>query len=97
MQSRGEGETVSQVINAYDTIVQALYKNEKRLDIPRRLLGNMLTVEMGITKHNTISRHIDIMVELGYLSVAQRGFGPESMKYDLVYSKILQLQRQVKL
>ena len=79
---------MTQLKNAYSNIIMDLDEEESRLDIPRRLIENMLSVEIGAAKPATLDRHIRIMVDLGYLKLAASGFGPESMRYDLVAKKV---------
>ena len=79
---------MTQLKNAYNGIILDLDAEESRLDIPRRLIENMLSVEIGAAKPSTLDRHIRIMVDLGYLKLAASGFGPESMRYDLVAKKV---------
>ena len=79
---------MTQLKNAYCNIIMDLDEEKRRVDISRRLIGNMLSVEIGAAKPATIDRHILIMVDLGFLKLAASGFGPESMRYDLVASKV---------
>ena len=79
---------MTQLKNAYSNIIMDLDEEESRLDIPRRLIENMLSVEIGAAKPSTLDRHIRIMVDLGYLKLAASGFGPASMRYDLVAKKV---------
>lgn len=79
---------MTQLKNAYSNIIMDLDEEESRLDIPRRLIENMLSVEIGAAKPSTLDRHIRIMVDLGYLKLAASGFGPGSMRYDLVAKKV---------
>ena len=79
---------MSQLRNAYNAIVLDLWAENQRIDISRRLIENMLAVEIGAAKPATLERHIRIMTDLGYLKLASHGFGPESMRYDLVAKKV---------
>lgn len=79
---------MTQLRNAYSAIILDLDEEKHRVDIPRRLIENMLSVEIGAAKPSTLDRHIRIMVDLGYLKLAASGFGPASMKYDLVARKV---------
>lgn len=79
---------MSQLKNAYNAIILDLWDEDHKLDIPRRLIENMLAVEIGAAKPATLERHIRIMLDLGYLSLAAHGYGPESMRYDLVAKKV---------
>ena len=79
---------MTQLKNAYSNIIMDLDEERQWVDIPRRLIENMLSVEIGAAKPSTLARHIRIMVDLGYLKLAASGFGPESMRYDLVAKKV---------
>ena len=79
---------MTQIKNAYCNIIFDLDSEDHRIDIPRRLIENMLSVEIGAAKPETLDRHIRIMVDLGYLKLAFSGYGPESMRYDLVAKKV---------
>ena len=83
---------MTQLKNAYSNIIMDLDEEKQRLDIPRRLIENMLSVEIGAAKPATLDRHIRIMVDLGYLKLAASGFGPESMRYDLVAKKVVSVR-----
>jgi len=79
---------MTQLRNAYSAIILDLDAEGHKVDIPRRLVENMLCVEIGAAKPSTLDRHIRIMVDLGYLKLAAHGFGPESMRYDLIAKKV---------
>ena len=79
---------MTQLRNAYSAIILDLDSEGEKIDIPRRLIENMLSVEIGAAKPATLDRHIRIMVDLGYLKLAASGYGPESMRYDLVAKKV---------
>ncbi len=79
---------MTQIQNAYCSTILTLDDNDKRVDIPRRIIENLLTVHIGATKPATLGRHIRIMTDLGYLKLTAHGFGPDSMRYDLVASKV---------
>ena len=77
---------MSQLRNAYNAIVLDLWDEDRKIDIPRRLIENMLSVEIGAAKPATLKRHIKIMSDLGYLTETNVGYGVYT--YDLVAKKV---------
>ena len=77
---------MTQLRNAYSAIILDLDTEGQRLDIPQKLLEDMLFLEVGASKPETLRRNINLMVKFGYLMIASRGYG--SMTYDLVASKV---------
>ena len=77
---------MTQLRNAYSAIILDLDTEGQRVDIPQKLLEDMLFLEVGASKPETLRRNINLMVKFGYLTVAHRGYG--SMTYDLVASKV---------
>ena len=77
---------MTQLRNAYSAIILDLDTEGQRLDIPQKLLEDMLFLEVGASKPETLRRNINLMVKFGYLTIASRGYG--SMTYDLVASKV---------
>ena len=82
--------------NAYESVILTLHDDDKRLDVPRRLIENILAIELGATKPGTLDRNIRIMCDLGYIKLVQRGYGPDSLKYDVVHAKVLAIKKQRK-
>lgn len=80
--------------NAYESVVLTLAEDETRIDIPRRTIENLLSVEIGAIKPGTLDRHVILMCDLGYIRLSARGYGASSMKYDLVYDKVLAIKRR---
>jgi len=77
---------MSQLRNAYNAIVLDLWDEDRKIDIPRRLIENMLAVEIGASKPETLKRNLRLMVDLGYLTVTNAGYGVYT--YDLVAKKV---------
>lgn len=86
---------MTQIQNAYCSAILTLDESEKRVDIPRRVIENLLTVHLGATKPATLDRHVRLMVDLGYLNLTAHGFGPDSMRYDLVAAKVREAKKKV--
>ena len=76
-----------QLTNAYDNVVLMLEEARRRLDIPRRDIERLLTIELGVSKPETFRRNLMIMVDLGYLKYSGAG-------YDLVAVKIREIKRR---
>ena len=74
--------------NACNNIIVTLDEQDMRYDVPRALLADLLTVELGAARPDTIDRHIQIMLNLKYIRVASRGWGPNSLKYDIMTEKL---------
>ena len=79
---------MTQLKNAYNGIILDLDEEERRMDIPLRLIENMLSVEIGAAKPATLARHVRIMVDLGYIKLVTHATLSQPAKYDLVASKV---------
>ena len=77
---------MTQLKNAYNGIILDLDTEGQRVDIPQKAIEDMLFLEIGASKPETLRRNINLMVQFGYLTVAHRGYG--SMTYDLVAKKV---------
>ena len=80
--------------NAYESVVLTLDDDDMRIDIPRRTIENLLSVEIGAIKPGTLERHVTLMCDLGYIVLSSRGYGRNSLKYDIVYDKVLAIRKR---
>jgi hypothetical protein len=89
--SRGENRT-RKATDVYGEIVRALAVQGKRLGIKQRDIENLLIVKLGATQKTTLARHLEVMVRLGYLKLTRGGTAFLNAEYDLVGSKLREVQ-----
>ena len=77
---------MTQLRNAYNSIVLDLDAENQRVDISQKLLEDMLFLEIGASKPETLKRNIRLMVAFGYLTANNLGYGVHT--YDLVAKKV---------
>lgn len=85
---------MTQLRNAYNAIVMDLDDENQRVDIPQKLIEDMLFLEIGASKPETLKRNLRLMVAFGYLTVANRGYGAST--YDLVAKKVKSVRANLK-
>ena len=84
---------MTMIKRAYENVVLTLDEDERRLAIPRGMIEDLLSVELGAIKPGTLDRHVSLMCRLGYIVLVERGYGPASLKYDLVAKKVQAIKK----
>ena len=84
---------MTMIKRAYENVVLILDENEQRVGVARGLIEDLLSVEIGAIKPGTLDRHVSLMCRLGYIALVERGYGPASLKYDLVHKKVLAVKK----
>ncbi len=79
---------VYNLAQVYGSVIETFAASRKRMNITRQEIEDVLAVQLGITREETLDRHISLMVRLGYLTVAEKGLTKYSTKYDIVAEKI---------
>ncbi len=79
---------VYNLAQVYGSVIETFAASKKRLNISRQEIEDVLAVQLGITREETLDRHISLMVRLGYLKVAEKGLTKYSTKYDIVAEKV---------
>ncbi len=79
------------VVSVYDKIVLELDRAGRRVDLPRRELAHMLIEALGITRGETIRKHLNLMVELGYIQPTNA----YATAYDLVGAKVHEARQRI--
>lgn len=82
--------------STYNNILMELDGAGMQFGIRRRQLETLLMAELGVVDARKIETHIRAMIVLGYIRVADKGWGPESITYDLMAPKLRSVRKKMR-
>lgn len=93
--SRGENRT-RKATDVYDEIVSVLAAAGLKTAVTKWRIERGLIEGLGATQQQTLNRHLQIMVRLGYIKSCQGGSAYLSPEYDLVWAKVREIALRAK-